>query len=301
MVNLQIQLPDGFFKEEERCGHVVTSQMKEVWAIELDLLSEFQRVCKKYGIKYYANGGTMLGAARHQGFIPWDDDIDLMMYREEYDKLCSHAIEFKHPYFFQTEYTDKGSLRGHAQLRNTDTTGILNMEYKKKYKFNQGIFIDIFPMDNVPDDEIEYKQFVDRTRCLREKSYLYAGRSIRHSEYYNNSLDRFLHKVLFYPCLFMMDYWYKKYEHFCSKYINVLTKNSAILCVSNPTLITNDFYKTVCNLKFEFLEIPVPGDYNKALSEEFGDWRKLVKGKSTHGGVFFDTSKSYLEYLNTSY
>lgn len=297
MVDLRIQLPEGFIEEEERCGYVVSSQMKEVWAVELDLLSEFQRVCHKYDINYYACGGTMLGAARHQGFIPWDDDIDLMMYRDEYDKLCSHASEFKHPYFFQTEHTDKGSLRGHAQLRNSDTTGILNLEYKKKYKFNQGIFIDVFPMDNIPDDELEYKLFDQELRKYKEKYFLYAGRSIRHSQYYNNILDRVLHKVLYHPCIFMMDFWYEKYERLCSMYNTNCTRKCTLLMLGHYPLMTNKNFKNACKLKFEFLELPVPSNYDKVLLEVFGDWHQFVKGTSMHGGVIFDTSKSYLEYL----
>ena len=119
MVDLNIVLPDGFLNEEVRCGYTVTKQMKEVWAVELDMLEKLLSVCKKHDIKIFASGGTMLGAVRHQGFIPWDDDIDMMMFRDDYEKLCKVAQEeFEYPYFFQTEYTDVGSLRGHAQLRN---------------------------------------------------------------------------------------------------------------------------------------------------------------------------------------
>mgnify|MGYP001218621471 CR=1 FL=1 len=88
-----------------------------------------ERICKANGLKYFADSGTLIGAIRHEGYIPWDDDIDIMMFREEYDKLCKVAPkELKYPYFFQTEYTDKGSLRGHAQIRNCKTTGILMSE-----------------------------------------------------------------------------------------------------------------------------------------------------------------------------
>ena len=107
MIELNINIPDSFLDEEERCGYIVSKQMKEVWAVELDLLAELLRVCKKHGIKVFASGGTMLGAIRHKGFIPWDDDIDMMMFRSDYDKLCAIAAEeFVEPYFFQTEYTD---------------------------------------------------------------------------------------------------------------------------------------------------------------------------------------------------
>lgn len=159
MVPLKIQIPEAFLREEIRCGYTVCRQMKQVWAVMIDLLVEFDRVCKKNHIIYYASGGTILGAVRHKGFIPWDDDIDIMMMRSEYNKLYNIAgREFKHPYFFQTEWTDRGSLRGHAQLRHSMTTGILTSEYKQHFSFNQGIFIDVFPLDAIPDDQDLFKK-----------------------------------------------------------------------------------------------------------------------------------------------
>ena len=91
MVSLNIKLPENFLDEEIRDDYVVSSQMKQVWAVELDLLNKILEVCKKYNIKIIASGGTLLGAVRHKGFIPWDDDIDLMMRRNQYDKLCDVA------------------------------------------------------------------------------------------------------------------------------------------------------------------------------------------------------------------
>ena len=129
MVDLKIDIPAGFLQEEVRCGHNVTTQMKEIWAVELDLLAEFQRVCNKYHLKYYASGGTLLGAVRHNGFIPWDDDLDIEMFREDYNRLCEIGPkEFKKPYVFQNEYTESGSLRGFSKLRNSQTTAMFEHE-----------------------------------------------------------------------------------------------------------------------------------------------------------------------------
>ena len=151
MVDLKLDYGKDFLKEEVRCDYTIDSEMKRIWAVELDLVNELKRVCDKYGIQYFADGGTLLGAIRHKGFIPWDNDIDLCMFRDQYEKLCEVAPrEFKHPYFFQTEYTDPTSLRGHAQLRNSETTGAIRIELNKTARLNQGIFIDIFPLDNVP-------------------------------------------------------------------------------------------------------------------------------------------------------
>ena len=75
------------YHDELRDGFLVTFDRKKVWNVELNLVREFDRICKKYGLTYFMSYGTLLGAVRHQGFIPWDDDIDLMMPRPDYDRL----------------------------------------------------------------------------------------------------------------------------------------------------------------------------------------------------------------------
>ena len=149
MIKLKLDIPKSFLREEERCGHIVTREMKELWAVELDLLSEFKRVCEKYNLYFSADSGTLLGAIRHKGFIPWDNDIDIFMLREDYEYLCRIAPkEFKVPYSLVTYKEDCRSSMGFAKLYNLHTTAIENPYINRI----QGIFIDIFPLDNVPDD-----------------------------------------------------------------------------------------------------------------------------------------------------
>ena len=100
---INLKISNTFFDEEIRDGYKVSREMKKIWAVELDLLNELNRVCNKHNIRCMAWAGTMLGAIRHKGFIPWDDDIDIMLFRDDYEKLCEIApSEFTYPYFFQT-------------------------------------------------------------------------------------------------------------------------------------------------------------------------------------------------------
>ena len=104
MVDLKIQLPEDYLNEEERDGYLVTSEVKQLWAVLLDILVQIDSICKKHNIQYFLCGGTLLGAVRHRGFIPWDDDLDVMMKRNDYNRFCEVApIELQQPYFFQTE------------------------------------------------------------------------------------------------------------------------------------------------------------------------------------------------------
>ena len=309
MVDLKIELPEHFLDEEVRCDYLVTHEMKEVWAVELDLLAELLRVCKKYDIKIFVIGGTMLGVARHKGFIPWDDDIDMAMFREDYDKLCKVASqEFVHPYFFQTEYTDKESLRGHAQLRNSDTAGILKAEMKMKFKFNQGIFIDIFPLDNIPDDiQIREKWLKKSIKLINELRNYRLYNSVNKELIYRsrNRLKQFVKRIiypLFYGKIFNKHTdSYENYEKCIKKFNTLNTENVGIIVLNKIDRFAwkkTDLLAQIKDLPFEFLKVPIPTSYPVLLEHTYGDWKKIVKGTSLHGDVLFDTSKSYLQVLN---
>ena len=177
MLPIKIDLPEDFLNEEIRCGYTVTKQKKELWAIELDLLVQVQKICKKHDIQYFAYAGTMLGAVRHNGFIPWDDDIDIMMTRANYKKFCDIAEkELEYTYFLQTEKTDTTTIMGLAKIRNSKTTGILKSHENRNFKFNQGIFLDIFPLDNIPDEEETFYKFKKKLINLYSKYHILRNR-----------------------------------------------------------------------------------------------------------------------------
>ena len=136
----------SFFEEEVRNEFIVDTTRKKVWAIEIDLLLQLERVCKKYGFQYYLMFGSLLGAVRHHGFIPWDDDLDVCMPRKDYEELLKVApSEFKDSYFFQIPEKDPGYYYTFAKLRNSNTSAFL--ELFKNQRFNMGLLVDVFPMD----------------------------------------------------------------------------------------------------------------------------------------------------------
>ena len=204
MVDLRINLPEHFLEGETRDGYYVSPEMKKVWAVELDLLNEFMRVCKKHNLRWFADGGTILGTMRHGGFIPWDDDIDVMMMREDYEKLNKIApTEFKHPYFWATELTDPGLNHGYAQLQNIQTTAILKHHLPKKFTFHQGIFLDIFPVDNISADEKVQNEFIKEVVACKQRCGIISGCTFMYRSNITstkNRLTHFLKHILYTIC-----------------------------------------------------------------------------------------------------
>lgn len=307
MVDLNLEIPDSFYQEEVRCGYTISHEMKQVWAVELDLLNEFMRVCQKHNLTFYADAGTMLGAARHGGMIPWDDDIDVIMMRDQYDKFCRIApTEFKHPFFFQTEETDPGSMRGHAQLRNSLTTGILYSEKEYKYKFNQGIFLDIFPIETVPSDKSLFKRQTDRLWNMRQRyvkyTYWLKRRYVTPSNICKSVIKSIVYKILSQVIIFFHLYE-KNSRAFSEELVRYEGTNSpyvaklVLLPFKERRLWKRKDFEGVVYLPFEMLRIPVPSGYKNILDKFYGNWHEYVVGKATHGGTFFDVDKPYTEYI----
>lgn len=291
---IKITLDKGFFLPEERCGYQVTAESKQLWAVLLDLMVEMDAVCKKYGIQYSIDSGTLLGAVRHGGFIPWDNDADVIMLRSEYNRLCEIApTAFQDPYFWQTNETDPGSLRPHAQLRNSRTTCILSDETEEghpRFTFNQGIFLDVFVLDEVPDDAGELQAF--REALKKSKTVLWDFK-----EYYCASSNS--------PWMEMAQKQaYRDFEALVSRYNGTGQKRVANISLK-PTRKEKDFYpkamyQDLVDYHFEGFAFPGPRDYETKLRGRYGDWHQFVMGDDAHGGVFCDATTPYTHYLKTS-
>ena len=285
-------------KTETIDGYEVSSAMKKVWKVEHDILAEFDRICKKYDLKYIMFDGSLLGLIRHHGgFIPWDDDIDVAMTREEFEKFRKIAQkELKEPYFFQTTLNDK-VFRSIGQIRNSETTAIMYKEFLKEA--NQGIFIDIFIIDKLPKNKL--KRLVQKRRCRMMKSLLrfYRVYECKEKHGVKSKIIKFLLDIFY--GIFGYENFFKHYEKVCAKY----NKTDSTEC----NIIEYGYDDRIIRLKhlektkmcdFYDLRVPIPEEAEEFLTDYFGDWKTPVIGKDDHGNMFFDTEKSYREYLRCS-
>ena len=149
-----LNIPETFFKEEIRDGYLVSEMMKRSWATQIDILESIKKICTKYELRYYADYGTLLGAVRHKGYIPWDDDLDISMPRKDYMIFMEHADELDTELVFRSVYNSETYINISAIV--TQKADVLQWDDKRMHRYYGCPFIcsvDIFPWDYVPRDE----------------------------------------------------------------------------------------------------------------------------------------------------
>ena len=289
-MKLKYDIPEGFLNEEKRGNYTVSAEMKKVWAVELDLLQYLLEVCEKHNLRIYAEGGTLLGTIRHKGYIPWDDDIDMIMLREDYDKLMTLTEEFKHPYFLQNVYTDAHYSHRHAQIRNSDTACWQKHSNGCREKYNQGIFIDIFPADNMPISPRAISRYYKKEGLARQKFRLVSR--------FINKLPEPIYQWCRQHTTFLSDTKrYSKYEDVLrsvpfNRYGNVCE----IAFKHNYPFFPASYFESVQYLDFEYIKIPVCNNPTAFLELQFGpDYMTPQQVPTEHGGLCYDTDHSYTE------
>ena len=127
-------------------------QIQKIQEIELENLRELKRVCDAIGVQFFVYGGSLIGAVRHQGFVPWDDDLDIGMLRADYDKFISEAPKhLSEKYYLQTPYSDKKTPYFYTKLRKNGTKCV---EYAAhRLNIHHGIYVDIYPIDELPNED----------------------------------------------------------------------------------------------------------------------------------------------------
>jgi len=259
--------------------HKLTDEeLRKLQKIELELLIELDRICRKHNITYSIDGGTLLGAVRHGGFIPWDDDADVIMVRKEYEKFLSVVDQEldKSRFYLQDLNRTPGYRWGYAKLRRANTDFIrLNQEHMP---YKQGIFLDIFICDNVPDNYI--------LRCICNfHSFIY--RKIFYSEvgkYSASGISKLVYKLLSLIPEKAIKNRYNKYVKFRNRKSTKLVKCLTFPACNRVYGYKREWYEDTIDIEFEGVTFKGSRNYDEYLTFLYGDYMKLppVEQRKVH-------------------
>lgn len=266
-------------------------QLVEYKRILVRTLQAFDKFCTDHNLRYYAMGGTAIGAVRHKGIIPWDDDIDVAMVREDYDRFISLKNELKDSKYEIVDPSNPGYYLSYAKFVDKTTT-LLEIE---QYEFVIGVFIDVFPLNHVKDDIKSIKVY--------QKEYLNVCNC--HFYGYQNLLCksnlRFLslshpRGILYWLHLLKVKIRKKYYSHRFWEYDTQLKASKGDRLLNYDTqyamekeLFKSEWFEKQIRVPFEDTEICLMGGYNEYLTQMFGDYMSLppVEERVSHHYHYF--------------
>ena len=291
---------DEYYKEQNRDGFIVSQDMKRVWAAQLEVLQEVKRVCNILNIHFFADWGTLLGAVRHKGFIPWDDDMDIAMLRKDYMRFLSEAPALLEKYYeIKSVYNDPTDDTIKARIINGRH---INFEPDFLSKFHgcpYVVGIDIFPVDNITEDKDRLDKQISGLRFL-----LKMVQSIPEEAPYSDDVLELMRKV---ENTFGIPIDYnnrlrhelkKIYDIVCAIYQNEKTEEVCSMidfAEGWDYHAKREWYEDICELPFENTTIPVPAGYDGLLRIKYGkDYMTPRNVGSSHNYPFY---KSQIEEL----
>lgn len=273
-------LNEVFHKRKDLFFTLSKEQTKELHSCLLEMLSDVLDVCEKYNLSIMLGGGSCLGAIRHQGFIPWDDDLDLMIYRDDYEKLKSVLeLELSDKYYFSAPNYKGIALSPFLMIFKKNT--IIHDRIIPEFR---GLSLDIFPIDNVPKNDLYSKM----------KSFiLLVLRSIGYTVLMYKAPDRAikigmslsLYCKLYYKICFTIGFlfsflsyskWFNVFDRFAShnKRTGLMTVPAGRKLYSGEILLDSDFLP-ISYGNFENTIVPLPNDPDKYLSNLYGNYMVL--------------------------
>ena len=244
--------------------------LRQIQAIQLEMLEEVDRICKKCRIQYNIIAGTLLGAVRHGGYIPWDDDADVAFLRPEYEKF-RQAVKTEldtSRFYFQDGRRTKGYRWGYGKLRRKNT--LFLREYQEHMPYRQGIFIDLFPLDGVPDNYIlrSIKNF--ECFCVRKILWSKVGQKAE-----KNPMKRHWYKLL---ASISEERVWKYYHRMVAQANKKRTRMVRILTFPTPNReygYYRNWYENSSEIMFEGEIFQGIKDYDSYLSYKFKNYKEL--------------------------
>lgn len=266
-------------------------ELRKLQLTELDILKEFDCICRKHNIKYSLDGGTLIGAIRHNGFIPWDDDIDVIMLRKDYDKFLEvqkKEIDDKKYYVDSMETNDNNwTLYAKMKRKNSLYTDITSNRPKEE----QHIWIDLFPIDKIPNNKLLSKLHYLRVYILKI-ILMYKN------NYITSSNDKKKDKLVKYIKIISKFYNSNRLKKRLNKYIRKYNNKKCECCACyagvylGKEILDKDIYDNgVIEHKFEDKNYYVLKEYDRLLTHFYGDYMKLPKKEDRVGHHYTDEIK----------
>lgn len=286
------------FENEERCGYLVDVKYKHIWSIELGILKEIIRICDNHNIPYFACAGTLLGAIRHKGFIPWDDDMDIAMLRDDYERFIDIAEkELDTSKYCLQKGEEFGEIyEAFSRIRHNDSTAIIKRCRNKEC--NHGIFIDIYPLDTIPKQRWKRKVQFALIKNLGGLIfyYVYDEEGQRHKKV------KTLVKLIKNPKIW--EWIAKTVKKICAMY-NHSDGDMVGMLSYDPydksyQWYLSDIVETI-EVPYEDMVIKVPAGYDRCLKISYGEYNEFPPIEERglwHQNIYYDPYKSYTEYTN---
>ena len=264
--------------------------LEEVHQGSYEILKAFSKICDEQGWKWFLHYGTMLGAIRHKGFIPWDDDIDIMMPRPDYDQFKHYFME-KSESLYPLKLFDKETVKEYPHLLPRVSDQRYHLIFDNEVDYGIGLFMDVYPLDGVGNDKDTAIKLTRKTKRLASLCFLTSRK-----KYATDNTDSKLKMIIKFPAYL----WARLMgsQHYINR-INTLTQTFSykdskyVACAAWPSgkkygrerdVFEKRVFDTTEMVRFEDGEFPVPIGYDEFLSTTYGDYMTPPDeaGKKTH-------------------
>ena len=297
---------ETYFKGEEREGFYIKPMMKRAWAAQLEVLESVDAICRRNNIEYYASGGTLLGAIRHGGYIPWDDDLDIEMKRLDYERFLKIAEkELPQWYEILSPARDNGWNKTFARVVNTSEIPLKNERLQQFHGFPWSAGIDIFPIDYIPADKSEEDTMLNLFRAAYILASDWEKDKISEAEKMQNlrTLEAYCNIQFTKDKPYRQQLWMLA-DRIGAMYwdTDAVAKEASIIyymLANKPAFrIPVSCYKLAERVPFENTTIPIPVGYEEILTACYGEDYMIPKqGAADHEYPFYkEQQKKLLEF-----